>query len=56
MHCFASLAEAWVRLSAFRQEYNTVRPHSSLGDLAPAMFKIAWQEAQAKTQETNIPA
>jgi putative transposase len=56
MHCFASLAEAWVRLSAFRQEYNTVRPHSSLGDLAPAMFKIAWQEAQAETQETNIPA
>jgi putative transposase len=55
MHCFASLAEAWVRLSAFQKEYNTVRPHSSLGDLAPQMFKTAWNEAQAKTQETNIP-
>lgn len=31
MHCFASLAEAWVRLSAFQKEYITVRPHSSLG-------------------------
>lgn len=54
MHSFASLAEAWVRLSAFRTEYNTFRPHSSLGDLAPQMFKTAWYEAQAKTQETNI--
>lgn len=56
MHCFASLAEAWVRLTAFQKEYNTVRPHSSLGDLAPLMFKKAWYETQAKTQETNIPA
>jgi putative transposase len=55
MHCFGSLAEAWVRLSAFQKEYNTVRPHSSLGDLAPLMFKTAWYETQAKTQETNIP-
>lgn len=56
MHAFASLAEAWMRLSAFQKEYNTIRPHSSLGDLAPHMFKTAWREAQAKTQETNIPA
>ena len=27
MHVFTSLAEAWVRLSAFRQHYNTERPH-----------------------------
>ena len=54
-HCFGSLAEAWVRLSAFQKEYNTVRPHSSLGDLAPLMFKTAWYATQAKTRETNIP-
>jgi putative transposase len=53
--CFVSVAEAWVRLSAFRDEYNTVRPHSSLGDLAPLMFKTAWYEAQLKTRETNTP-
>jgi putative transposase len=55
MHCFASLAEAFIRLSAFQKEYNTLRPHSSLGNLAPLMFKTAWYEAQATTQETNIP-
>jgi putative transposase len=55
-HAFASLAEAWMRLSTFQKEYNTVRPHSSLGDLTPHMFKTAWQRAQEKTQETNILA
>jgi len=34
LHVFTSLAEAWVRLSAFRQHYNTERPHSQLGYLA----------------------
>lgn len=48
MHSFKTVAEAWLRLSAFRQEYNTFRPHSSLGDLAPQMFKTAWLEAKAK--------
>lgn len=56
MHSFGSLAEAWMRLCAFQKEYNTVRPHSSLGNLAPHMFKTAWRKAQAATQETNIPA
>lgn len=51
MHCFTSVAEAWVRLTAFREEYNTVRPHSSLGDLAPHTFTTAWHAAQAKTQD-----
>jgi putative transposase len=51
MHCFISIAEAWLRLSSFRQEYNTVRPHSSLGDLTPLEFKVAWYEAQANKQD-----
>jgi putative transposase len=52
MHVFTSLAEAWVRLSAFRQHYNTDRPHSQLGYLAPLVFKAAWREAQAKQQDS----
>lgn len=44
-----------MRLSAFQKEYNTVRPHSSLGDLAPLMFKTAWYETQAKIRETDNP-
>jgi putative transposase len=51
LHVFTSLAEAWVRLSAFRQHYNTERPHSQLGYLAPLVFKAAWREAQAKVQD-----
>lgn len=55
LHCFRSLAEAWVRLSAFRDEYNTFRPHSSLGNLTPEEFTKAWREAQAKAEDSNIP-
>ena len=51
MHVFASLAEAGVRLSAFRHQYNTERPHSQLGYLTPLAFKAAWVDAQAKVQD-----
>jgi putative transposase len=51
MHVFTSLAEACVRLGAFRQQYNTERPHSQLGYLTPLAFKAAWLEAQAKVQD-----
>ena len=52
MHVFSSLAEAYVRLGAFRQHYNTERPHSQLGYLTPLAFKVAWFEAQAKVQDS----
>ena len=51
LHVFSSLAEACVRLSAFRDHYNTARPHSLLGYLSPLAFKKAWLEAQAKQQD-----
>jgi putative transposase len=51
MHVFTSLAEACVRLGAFRQHYNMERPHSQLGYLTPLAFKAAWFEAQAKVQD-----
>lgn len=51
LHVFTSLAEACVRLSAFRQHYNTERPHSQLGYLTPLAFKAAWLEAQAKSED-----
>jgi putative transposase len=55
LHVFSSLAEAHVRLSAFRQHYNLERPHSRLGYLTPLAFKSAWFEAQAKLPDPNIP-
>ncbi len=54
LHVFSSLAEAHVRLSAFRQHYNGVRPHSRLGYLTPLAFKKAWLDAQANLQDPLI--
>jgi putative transposase len=53
-HVFASVAEACVRLSSFRDQYNTERPHSQLGYLTPLAFKAAWIEAQAKQLDPHI--
>jgi len=54
LYVFSSLAEAHVRLSAFRQHYNVARPHSRLGYLTPLAFKSAWLEAQANLQDPLI--
>ena len=51
LHVFTSLAEAWVRLTTFRQQYNAERPHSALDYLTPHAFKAAWLEAQAQLQD-----
>ena len=37
-HFFFGLAEARHRIEAWRQDYNQLRPHSSLGALAPAEY------------------
>ena len=52
---FASVAEARVRLEAFRQQYNDERPQSRLGYKTPSEFKSAWVSAQATGQDSNIP-
>jgi putative transposase len=40
-HWFASLAEAQVVLSSWREDYNNYRPHTSLGLQPPAVFRGA---------------
>lgn len=37
-HWFVSLAHARVLIETWRQDYNTVRPHSALGNLSPLSF------------------
>ncbi len=54
MHVFGSLAEACVRLNAFRRHYNAERPHSALSYLTPLEFKAAWSNAQAQVPDPNI--
>jgi hypothetical protein len=39
---FYSLTEARVVIADWREDYNTRRPHSSLGMLAPAAFAASW--------------
>lgn len=54
MQLFSSLVEARIRLEAFRQQYNTERPHSALAYQTPLAFKQAWNEAQKKQQDSLI--
>lgn len=51
LYVFQSLAEACVRLGAFRHQYNTERPHSQLSYLTPLAFKAAWVAAQGNLQD-----
>ena len=46
VHQFASLAEAQAMIEAWRVDYNTHRPHSSLGHLTPSEFVRQRQEEQ----------
>ncbi len=41
---FGSLAEAQVLIEAWRQEYNSYRPHSALGGLTPAEYAERWTD------------
>jgi len=39
---FYSLAEAKIVIESWRQHYNTLRPHSSLGYKPPAPPAVSW--------------
>lgn len=42
-NCFLSLTDAQTKLECHRKEYNSFRPHSSLGDLTPEEFTDRWR-------------
>lgn len=44
---FFGLTEVRDKLERWRQDYNQVRPHSALGDSAPACFAAQWKESAA---------
>jgi putative transposase len=48
---FESLLEAQVLAEDFRIDYNTCRPHSSLGYLAPVKFAEQWHLNQARLSQ-----
>ena len=51
---FGSIAEAYVRLNAYRRAYNSERPHRSLSYLTPQAFRAAWSEARQKQADPLI--
>jgi putative transposase len=50
---FTTLTEAQVMVADWREDYNTRRPHSSLGMKTPASFARAW--ANGREQSTAVP-
>ena len=44
---FFSIDEARSRLEEWRRDYNTIRPHTALGNQTPAAFRAAWAKQQA---------
>jgi putative transposase len=56
-HVFSSLAEARRIIEAWRIDYNTVRPHSSLGYLTPEEFAARWRAThQSEPDAASRPA
>jgi hypothetical protein len=44
---FYTLEEAKILIETWRREYNTIRPHSSLGGRSPAPETMAWVPPEA---------
>jgi putative transposase len=51
---FFSLAEARRIVEAWRQDYNTVRPHSSLGGMSPEEYRRAVKGGNTEVATTNL--
>ena len=52
-HVFCSLTQARRIIEAWRIDYNTMRPHSSLGYLTPEEFAASWRAAHENQQEPD---
>jgi putative transposase len=49
VHQFVSLAHAQRELDVWRTDYNTIRPHSSLGHLTPSEYATTGQDSRGQT-------
>lgn len=56
MQWFKNRIDAKVVIEGFRREYNEVRPHSSLGQLTPAEFKLKCHSAEPEPGASPDPA
>jgi transposase InsO family protein len=53
---FYTLKEAQIVIESWRQHYNTIRPHSSLGYKPPAPEAVLWPAAQPQPAPPAAPA
>jgi len=51
---FTSLTEARVVINQWLEEYNTVRPHGSLGGMNPEQFLYRWKEGNTNHQPKTL--
>ena len=49
-HWFLDLKDAREKIAEWRADYNTFRPHSSLGDLTPEEFLLHWSRKEVYPQ------
>jgi hypothetical protein len=53
-HVFTSVVEAQAILDAWREDYNLVRPHSSLQDRSPAAVGALWVDSREARESTAV--
>ncbi len=53
-HWFVNLADAKRKIEEWRVDYNTFRPHSSLGNLTPEEFAAKHREQEKLTQPVAL--
>ncbi|WP_153491368.1 integrase core domain-containing protein [Burkholderia cepacia] len=53
-HAFVNLDDARKRIEAWRTDYNSLRPHSALGNVAPDQFRQLHQPGTGESTKLRM--